>query len=323
MREGVTVRRTISCWMVVALLAGAGLVTWAQNPTTVLDIEPGVAQLGAGGAGLSIVNGAETLYYNPAGLAKLPGISFSSFYASHFGLANYSAFALTFKNFGVAALLYNSGSIPGYDAGGDPTGNLAFSNTVFILGAGVSPSDLPFLPNLGFDFSLGARFKTVSVSLDDEKGSGFSVDLGFRSSLPDTRFGSVSLSEIAFGVAAVNLFGALAYDEVQEQFGMDIELGASALFMEAVRASLDLHLGGELRLGVSYSPMPTFALRLGLISKGSFSVTAGLGVNVEGFMIDYAFMTHTLGATHRISLTLDFSSLDIGALSRSLRRLLP
>jgi len=322
MREGKTVKRTM-VWLLVALLAGVGLGASAETATTVLQIEPGVAQLGAGGAGLSLVNGAETLYYNPAGLTELPGISFSSFYASQFGLANYSAFALTFRNFGIAALLYSSGSIQGYDEDGVQTDDLSFRNTGFIFGAGISPSDLPFIPDLGFDFSLGARIKTVSVSIADDQGGGFAVDLGFRTTVPDMQLGSFGLSEIAFGVAAVNLFGSLTYDTVQEQFKMDIELGASSLFMNTVRASLDLHLGGELRFGLVYSPMPTFALRLGVISKDSFSITAGLGVNVEGFMIDYALVTHTLGASHRISLTLDFSALDIGALSRSLRRLLP
>ena len=52
-------------------------------------------------------------------------------------------------------------------------------------------------------------------------------------------------------------------------------------------------------------------------------MTAGVGVAVQGFMLDYAYVSHTLGGTHRVSLTIDFSSLDISALSRSLRRLLP
>lgn len=315
-------KRTIGC-MLVALLVGTGLGASAQAPATVLDIDPGVALLGAGGAGISIPNGAETLYYNPAALSQLPGISFSSYYASHFGMANYSAFALTFRNFGGAVMLLNSGGIQGYDADGTPTEALGYGNAAFIFGAGLTPSDLRFLPDLGLDFALGARIKGVTTSIGEVSGSGFAVDLGFWSALPDVRFGSVSVSEISFGVTVVNMFGALTYDATQESFRMDIQLGASALFLETVRAALDIRLGGSTHFGLSYSPVPTFALRLGIISKGGLSVTAGLGVNVEGFLIDYAFVTHTLGASHRVSLTLDFSALDIGALSRSLRRLLP
>lgn len=104
---------------------------------------------------------------------------------------------------------------------------------------------------------------------------------------------------------------------------MDIQVGFSALFMETLRAAVDLRLGGSTHFGLAYSPMPTFEVRAGLIARGGISITAGLGVNVEGFLIDYAFVTHSLAATHRISLTLDFSALDLGSLSRSLRRLLP
>ena len=322
MREGKTVKRTMG-WMVVALLAGVGLGLAAQSPTTVLDIDPGVAELGAGGAGLSIVNGAETLYHNPAGLAELPGISFSSFYASYMGLANYSAFALTFRSFGVAAMLLNSGSIQGYDAGGAQTDALGFSNTGIVFGAGLSPSDLPFLPTMPLDFSLGLRARLITVRIDDERGSGFGIDVGFRSTLSNMSFGSVSVSDIALAVTLVNALGSVSYDTVQEGLKMDLQIGASARFMDMVCASLDLHLNGGLHIGLAYSPAPTFTLRLGAISRGGFSLTAGLGVNVEGFLIDYAFVSHTLGATHRVSLTLDFSTLDISALTNSVRRLLP
>lgn len=95
-----------------------------QTSVSVFDIEPGVALLGAGGAGTSVVHGAETLYYNPASLSELPGISFSSFYASYMGLANYSALALTFRNWGIGALLFDGGTITGYDGDGSQTKHL-------------------------------------------------------------------------------------------------------------------------------------------------------------------------------------------------------
>jgi hypothetical protein len=322
-REGKHVKRTIGLTLAAALLIGVGLGTTAQTPMTVLDIDPGVAGLGAGGAGLSVLNGAETLYYNPAGLADLPGISFSSFYASHFGLANYSAFALSLRSFGAAVLLLNSGSIQGYDSGGEPTETLAYGNTAFILGAGLKPSDLSFFPELGFGLSMGARARIITARIGDDRGSGFGFDLGVRSELSNMRFGPVSLSETSLAITLVNMFGALNYEDVQESLLMDIGLGASTVISGLVRAAVDLHLNGGLHLGFAYSPTPTFTLRVGAISRGGLSITAGLGVNVEGFLLDYAFMSHSLGGSHRISLTLDFSALDMRALANSLRRLLP
>jgi len=104
---------------------------------------------------------------------------------------------------------------------------------------------------------------------------------------------------------------------------MDLRLGVSARLVKAFLLALDLHLGGSAQFGLVYSPVPALDLRLGVISKGTLSWTAGVGVNVEGFLIDYAFASHQLGRSHRVSLTLDFSSLDISAISRSLRRILP
>jgi len=307
----------------VALLGLVGLAGLGQQAQTVFEIDPGVGMLGAAGAGVSIVRGAETLYYNPAGLSALPGISFSSFYASHLGEANYSALALTFRNWGVAALLLSSTEIPGYDGDGNPTDPLVYRNTGFVFGVGVDPTDLAFLPDFAIDMSLGARIKILTAQVGEETGTGFSFDLGFRTQFPDMGFSAFSISDIAVGVTAVNLFGGVSYDAASDDFLMDIKVGGSALFADSLRVALDVHLAGSLHLGFVYEPIPTFALRVGLISRSGVSVTAGLGVNVEGFLLDYAYATHALGGTHRVSLTLDFSSLDITALSRSMRRLLP
>ena len=316
-------KRTKIVVMVALLSSGLGLVGGAQQAQTVFDIDPGVAMLGAAGAGTSIVDGAETLYYNPANLSELPGISFSSFYASYMGQASYSALALTFRNWGVAALLLNSTGIQGYDDDGNQTDVLAYRNTGILFGAGIDPSALPFLPDFAIDMSLGARIKLMTAQVGEAAGSGFSLDLGFRTTFPDMRAGAFAISDLAVGVTAVNLFGGLSYDTGTENYKMDITVGGSARFAELFLAALDVQLGGSLHAGIVYEPIPTFALRVGLISRSGISVTAGLGVNVDGFLLDYAFVTHAIGGTHRVSLTLDFSSLDISALSRSLRRLLP
>jgi len=318
------VKRT-NCLILVALLAaGLAFAAAGQTAVSVFDIEPGVARLGAGGAGISVASGAETLYYNPASLTELPGISFSSFFASYMGMASYSAFSLTLRNFGIAALLFNAGGIQGYDAGGSQTDTLSYRNTGFVFGVGVEPSDLPFLPDLPFDMALGARIKGLSTSVGDAKGSGFTLDIGMRTTISDLNVGPISVSDVAFGFMASNLFGTLSYETEQENFGMDLALGASARIAQIVSTAIDLSLGGNgIHFGVEYSPVSTLALRLGLISKSGISVTAGVGIAVQGFMIDYAYASHTLGGTHRVSLTIDFSALDVSALSRSLRRLLP
>jgi hypothetical protein len=124
--------------LVLVALLGAGL--WAlpglgsETAISVLDIDPGVQIMGVGGAGVALAEGAETLYYNPAGLSNLEGISFSSFYSSHMGVASYSAFSLTFRNWGVGFLMFDSGNVTGYDDSGNPTDTLSYGSNAFLFG---------------------------------------------------------------------------------------------------------------------------------------------------------------------------------------------
>lgn len=316
-------KRTYTFLGVALLVAGLGLGAACEEAVSVLDIAPGVGQLGAGGAGIAVVRGAETLYYNPAGLAGLPGISFSSFYASQMGVSDYSAFSLALRGFAVAAELYSSGSIPGYDNEGNPTSELGYSSTAYMFGFGVDPSMFSFLPKLPLSFSIGGMLKGVSTKIADVKGSGFAFDLAFRTTFPSMSLGPVAVTDAAFGVTLSNLFGGISYDATQDSLPMDIGLGLSARLLGVVLIAADAHLAGSLGVGVTYEPVPTLALRLGILSKGEMSLTAGVGLNVAGFLIDYAFVSHGVGPTHRIGLTLDFSALDIGALGSSLRRILP
>ncbi len=317
--------RTKALLGVALLVAGLSFAATGEDAqsATVLDIPPGVGRLGAGGAGLAAVSGAETMYYNPAGLAALPGISFSSFYASHFGAANLTAFSLALRGFGVAAELYSSGGIDGYDASGNPTGDLSYTSSAYMFGFGVDPTMFPFLPQMPIAFSIGGLLKGVSTSMGDVTGNGFAFDLGFRMEIPPLALGPLAMTDAALGVTLGNLFGGVSYDGTRETLPMDVGLGLTARFAGVVVVATDIHLAGSASVGITYEPIPTLALRLGVLSKGSVSVTAGVGLNVSGFLIDYAFLTHTVGPTHRIGLSLDFSALDLSAFGSMLRRVLP
>jgi hypothetical protein len=308
------------------LLAGlTGLAAISQTSVSVIDIEPGVQVIGVGGAGTSLCSGAETLYYNSAGLTLLPGISFSSFYASYLGVADYTSLALTFPNWGLGLLMLNSGNIAGYDGSGEATDTLSYSNNALLLGFGIDPSSLPFIPALPIDFSLGARVKYLSVNNGGENGSGFAFDLGYRMSFANLRIGPIVMSDLALGVTANNLFGGVNYAAHGESMAMSLRIGASMRANNLVLFTTDLDLGGGFHFGVEYEPIPTLAVRAGMMTQaGGMSITLGLGLNVQGFILDYAYVTHpALSGTHRVSLSLDFSGLDISGLTRSIRRFLP
>lgn len=108
--------------------------------------------------------------------------------------------------------------------------------------------------------------------------------------------------------------------------GMDLTLGASTRVAGVVLLATDVNLaGGALHVGIAYEPIRNFTIRTGLFTQpGGLSFTVGLGINVQGFVIDYAYITHpTLSGTHRISLSINFSGIDVSALGRLLRGILP
>jgi hypothetical protein len=309
---------------VALLVAGLGLGAAAEDAVTVLDITPGVGQTGAGGAGIAVVRGAETVYYNPAGLAELAGISFSSFYSAQMNMGNYTAFSLALRGFAVAAELYNCGDIQGYDDTGNPTDDtLSYSSSAYMFGFGVDPTMLSFLPQLPISFSIGGLLKGMSSKIGDVSGSGFGFDMGFRMDVPPMSLGPLSVTNAAFGVTLANLFGSVSYDGTQEVLPMDVGLGLTARLFNALTIATDVHVTGELNFGFAYEPVPALTLRMGIMNKGQVSITAGVGLNVQGFLIDYAFVSHAVGPTHRIGLTLDFSALDLSAFGSTLRRILP
>ena len=314
--------------ILMGALLGVGLLSFSvvgQTAISVLNIEPGVRALGMGGAAVALAESAETLYYNSAGLAELPGISFNSYYASHLGLASYSAFGLASRNWGLGLLMFNSGGITGYDDTGNPTETLSYGSSAVLLGFGVDPKQFPFIPVLPIDFRAGGCLKYLSVTNGPTNGSGFGLDLAYRMGFPDTSVGPVALSEISLGLTATDVLGTLNYADHSESLGMDLRFGVAARVVEVVLLAADIELAGNFHVGAEYRPIESLAVRAGVLTEaGATSFTIGLGYAVDGFIIDYAFISHpTLPGSHRLSLTIDFAGVDLRGLAGRLRSLLP
>lgn len=316
-------KRTLAA--IVAALALAPLAS-GQIAITVLDIDPGVRALGVGGAAVSLSEGAEALYYNPAGLAQLSGISLTSSYASHLGLGTYGALGLAFRNWGIGFLSFGSGDIDGYDDEGNPTGTaLSYGSTAVLIAFGLAPSQVPFLPAAPFDFSVGARFKYLTGNIGETGGSGFGIDLSYWMELPSVGLGPIALSDFSLGVTMNDLLGSISFGAESESLGMGLALGASARIAGVVLVALDLDAArGGIRLGAEYQPIPALAVRAGVLTRPvGVTVTLGLGMAIEGIQIDYAFASHpVLGGSHRVSLTIDFTGFDLAAIGRNLRNLI-
>ena len=139
------------------------------------------------------------------------------------------------------------------------------------------------------------------------------------------RIGPIGLSDMALGVTANNLFGGVNYDAHGESMAMSLRIGGAMKIADLILLTSDLDLGGGFHAGAAYSPVRTLTLRAGVLTQtGGMSITLGMGLNIQGFILDYAYITHpTLPGTHRVSLAIDFSGLDLSGFGRSLRSFLP
>ena len=315
-------------WIVALLCAAvAGMATTGvgQSVISVLEIEPGVAGLGMAGAVGSRAGDVESLFYNPAGLASLQGLSMTSFYSSQWGESNYSAIGVALGGWSLGYLMFNSKDIQGLDDTGSPTEFLSYKNNAALFAFGLGENLLPFLGSLPVDLSLGGRLKFVSTTFGETQGSGVSVDLATQIGFNPIRLGGFSISDLRVGLVMLDLFGRVNYDDYTESFGMDLRAGFSAEFFDAVVLGFEFGPLGTIHLGVEYTVLELLAIRAGMLSlSNTFTFTIGIGLDLQGFGIDYALETHTdLSATHRIALTIDFARLDISSMSGILRSILP
>ncbi len=318
-----TVKRII---ILSALIIGtASLSLLGANAFTVLNLATGVRTIGMGGAGVASVNGAETLYNNPAGLTSLTGIAMNSFYTMQPGLLGYGALALTLPNWGLGIFTLGSGGIQEYDASGNPTKTLSYGNTAVMLGFGLSPRNIPFIPHLPFDFSLGGRLKYLTVTNGTQNGSGFALDLAYRMEFSDMHLGPIAMTQNAVGISMTNLIGTVNYPKHSDSLGLGIQVGGVTTVAHLVTVAADLDSSGSIHFGLEYRPVPAFAVRGGAYNRpGGIILTIGLGLDVQGFTFDYAYITgNNISGTHRLALSVNFSNVNFGGLMRVFRRLLP
>ncbi len=318
--------KTIIIFSVLVIGLVSGALAGAPAPAlSVLDIVPGVRTIGMGGAGVASVSGAETLYNNPAGLTSLTGIAMNSFYTMQPGLLGYGALDLTLPNWGLGVFTLSSGDIQGYNSSGSPTKTLSYGNTAVVLGFGLSPQSIPFIPRLPFAFSVGGRLKYLTVTDGTASGSGFAVDLAYRMPLPDVGFGPLVMTDSAFGISVSNLFGTVHYANHSDSLGVDVRIGGITTVVHIVTVALDAASAGVVHFGMEYKPVPMFAVRVGAYNRpGGIALTLGLGLDVQGFTLDYAYVTGTnLPGTHRVALSVNFSGVNFGGLMGVFRRILP
>lgn len=326
-------------WCLPLLGAGVGICFSDEYAADFLNIGVGGKALGMGGAFASIANDGSAFYWNPAGLPLLPKREASLQHTWLFsGLASHDfiSFVHPLPNkagVGFSLIRFSVDNIPLFpDLGGTPDerkddpslrpdGRPAdyFSDRenafFFTFGKGFEENifkSWQYLP-IPITFSFGGNLKFIHQSLSDRTGSATGFDFGtmFLLNLNDLTGNSEFLGDFSFGVSLQDIGGTrFNWDtpsQKMDRIPMNGKIGVSYLQPIFTFSHLlfsydhDTRYGGRDHLGFEYGLNHLLALRGGLdeIAEGVF--TLGAGIQVSRFLLDYAFMNHDLGGTHRVS----------------------
>lgn len=301
-----------------------------------LRIPVGARSLGMGGAFIAIANDGSSFYYNPAGVVISGSGILSFMYSSQFGgiadpLASFFhlGYIQNIQGLGLAInwvrlSVDNIPLTPDYAKVETPidreklvknyAGGSFFND---IEDAFYFSFSKEFKFNVNFGWSrykvpvslpIGINFKLINQSIGGEKATGFGFDVGFmfRFSMDDflqkERVGHVSISLALKDVGRTKISWSTQREHViasTVMFGIAYTLPISFLASSLTVAygSQNSYLTDKM-YGIEYGYKNLIFVRLG---KNIENFTIGVGIKIDFLVVDYAFLSHELGAVHRVS----------------------
>lgn len=304
-----------------------------------LGMGVGARALGMGGSFVAVADDATSAYWNPAGLGSLDRTELTFMHTGVYGLDKYD-FVNCAQPFGKTGTLGISWIRLGIDdipmTQLANAGAMSASNRPFISGY-MQDTENAFLLSYGKrlrmdilkgnDIQLGGSFKFIynSISGANRNAVGFGGDLGliWKASflLKEEKPPS---ADIAIGLMAQDFFKTRLYWNTTSSpshidiLQPNIKTGV-AYYQKLSNISSQLifsvdantRYGLEMNYGIEYVLAELLAVRAGLQGR---DFTAGAGLNIDfkkgdsllSFIVDYAFLSHELGNSHRISVMTKF-----------------
>ncbi|MFQ5706266.1 MAG: PorV/PorQ family protein [bacterium] len=317
--------------MISANVSAGGGLTTAKYAGEFLSLGVGARSLGMGGAYVSVARDVTAGYWNPAGLSFIEYPQVMLMHTSQFsGVVSYN-----YGSFGIPVGHKSSLGFSIIRVGVDNIKQTALPNPDLEVGAtyrdgeGRLVRNTPFVKNLfastdyglfltyskrvSESFAYGGNVKLLNRSIGDNSAWGVGFDLGFMFNPLAQLIVGINVQDITSTVLAwdtgrrelitptirtgLSYPLALSFVGGQVQPSMDFivkfENRQQSATTNLGRASLDVTFGWE------YQYQQSFAIRVGATEVGRFA--AGAGLHFPKLQIDYAFLDHGLGATHRIS----------------------
>lgn len=266
-----------------------------QGKIALLELGVGARALGMGGAFVSLGGDADSLMYNPAGLAFMQTSQLSGYISRPFESFNHLAMGYAFPNLGLSILEMNLSSAMETNEFGTPTGRtLNYVSRSAIAGFGYEIIE---------GAAFGAQVKLYSEEIGTSTGFGWAVDPALLYRTNSISIGAVWRNAINENIEYDNNYEETWTDDlvVGGSWKLIIDEGTSILLAADASGltgeNIKFQLGGEMWMG-------QLGLRLGL-DRGQ--LTAGASVLYRNLQIHWAYAFHdTLPQTLRLSAAMDF-----------------
>lgn len=314
--------RSLAFASLSVLLAGS---VFAGNPTkigtnsgTILRIPVGARGTALGGSGVANLTGAESMFYNPAGLTNINKVqvTFShmkyiadidvNYGAVGFSMGDYGNIGLTFQGVNIGDIRVTSDQ-----SSGDIYTGKELSPTMTVIGMNYSL-------DLTDQVSVGTSLNYLNEPLGDVDGSTVFLNFGVRYS---------NLWEnLNVGVAFKNFGPDIEYtssnrNELWEQYELPsyFQLGVGYNFDLNEESSLNIeadflnhsYSSDELLFGAEYEFRKMLFLRAGYAYSAQddylYGMTLGAGLKYQSFGFDYAWRQTTDFFDHQQLFTFNFS----------------
>ena len=288
---------------VFAILCFTIFWLFATEPQAAFEnIGIGAKPMGMGGAYTAQADDTNAIIWNPAGLADISKREIGLSYLELYGLVGYSfiAYAHHIGNIGTIA-----GSLSGSNDSEDSYQEVALNISA---ARQIMKSSRPDVSGFGSNLSLGFNLKYLKsrANIGEIKvgsGSGCAIDLGLLYNLRD---------KLRFGISLPNLLSYIAYNreelknalahQYSESLFREYHLGL-AVNLDFIHRSLGKTsfsaeiANGALLFGME-KQIRNAAVRAGYrFSNGlSSGITIGLGYRMDGFELDYAYVSGRYGS---------------------------
>ena len=312
---------------VILWLAASPLCFAGKYAADFLSIGVGARALALGGAAVATTGDATGTYWNPATLFRIERRALALMYAKRFfsfETYNFVSFVYAFEpvgHWGISWIRLGIDDIPIYgELKGDSESRIAnidlqpsaepegyfydAENALFVSYSKVSPKPLS-LGRISVTAAWGANIKYIFTRLGSARCTGVGFDLGMI--LTST----VNLGQISVGIVAQDAFATrLKWNTNHEDFiPLNLKAGISYTPAKGILShftgvfDLNTRYGFASHAGVEYRLHNLLTLRAGLHRMG---YTAGVGLTVNQFRVDYAFTGEDLANSHHVSLNAVF-----------------